>query len=482
MRVLFVEKQIDYEPQGTMQLSGVLRDAGHEVALTDASQEDAVQFAYDYEPDVVAYSVMTGSQHFYFDLNRKIKERVNGKGVYSIFGGPHPTFFPEMIEEPGVDALCVGEGEGPIVDLVNSLGNGGLNLDIPNWMFKVDGEIVRNPVRPLIRDLGELPRPDRHLVYDKHPYLRSAPVKHFLGSRGCPYQCTYCFNHAYYQIYKKERRGSQRPVDTIIDEVNWVRQEWPLENVVFIDDLFIIFDDWLEEFADKWPKQVGLPFFCNVRADLLVRGPQKVEFLKKAGCSTVSMGVESANDRIRHKLLKRHMSNEQMIHAGNLVRDAGIHITSTNILGLPTGTLEDDLDTMRLNAEANISYAHAFIFQPYPGTELGQYAEDNEFMVGTFDDIPSIAWDRSILVREDPEEQRQIEHLQRWFAISVEYPWMEPIIRQLIKAPHNKVFDSAYWLIHKLWKGHAINRRIHPTKFSPKNLWNAASHFFRMES
>jgi len=133
MRVLFVEKQINYEPQGIMQLSSVLKQAGHEVALMIAEQDDPVQFAREFEPDIVGYSVMTGSQRYYFDLNMQIRAAMNGRKVMSVFGGPHPTFFPEMIEEPGVDGLCVGEGEGPMLDLVNALGNGGLKPDIPNW-------------------------------------------------------------------------------------------------------------------------------------------------------------------------------------------------------------------------------------------------------------------------------------------------------------------------------------------------------------
>lgn len=481
MRVLFVEKQIDYEPQGIMQLSSNLRQAGHEVALTIAAQEDPVQVARQFEPDILGYSVMTGSQRYYFDLNQQIRQALNGKPVFTAFGGPHPTFFPDMLEEPGVDGICVGEGEGPIVDLANALGNGGLKPDIANWWFKIDGEIVKNPVRPLERDLGAFPRPDRALIYDKHAYLRAAPIKHFLAARGCPYQCTYCFNHAYYQIYKREKRGYQRPVDQMIDEVNWVRSRWPLEHAVFIDDLFIIFDDWLEEFAEKWPREVGLPFFCNVRADLVVRGPHKIALLKQAGCTTVSMGVEAANDRIRTELLKRHMTQDHIIQAGRIIRDAGIHVTSTNIAGLPTSTIEDDLATMRLNAQARISYAHVFLFQPYPGTELGQFTQDNDFMVGTFEDIPTIAWDSSILVFENPQQQSQLAHLQRWFAIGVEYPWMEPIIRRLIKLPHNWLIDQSFWLVHKLFKGYAINRRVHPTRFSVRNLLNAAAHYFRID-
>lgn len=482
MRVLFVEKQIDYEPQGIMQLSACLKQAGHEAFLAIASQEDPIKLAQDVEPDILAYSVMTGSHQYYFNLNRAIRGALGDRKPFSIFGGPHPTFFPEMISEPGVDGLCVGEGDEAIVDLANSLGNGRLNPTIPNWWLKIEDEIVRNPVRPLLTSLGDLPLPDRQLVYDKHAYSRITPIKHFMGSRGCPYNCTYCFNHAYYEIYSRERRGNQRPVDTIIEEVTWVRSRWPLQQVVFIDDLFIIYDDWLEEFAEKWPRQVGMPFFCNVRANLIVKGSQKVELLRKAGCSTVSMGVEAANDRIRVQLLKRRMTRDDMIQAGRMIRDAGMHITSTNILGLPSGSLEDDIETMRLNAAARISYAHAYLFQPYPGTELGKFAQDEHYMVGTFDDISEIAWERSIMTFADPDERRQIEHLQRLFAFGVEWPRLEPLIRRLIKAPHNKTIDALFWWAHKLFKGWMLKRRIHPARMSVGDLFRAARQLMSIRS
>ena len=237
---------------------------------------------------------------------------------------------------------------------------------------------------------------------------------------------------------------------------NTVRARWPLEQAIFIDDLFIIHNDWLEEFAEKWPVQVGLPFFCNVRANMLVKDPRKIELLKRAGCQTVSMGIEAANDRIRVELLKRRMTKEDIINTGHMVRDAGMHITATNILGLPTSTLEDDLETMRLNAAARMSYAYAFLFQPYPGTELGQFTQDNDLMVGTFEDIGELAWDHSILNFENEADKSQREHLQRLFAIGAEWPWLEPVIRKLIKLPHNAVVDNSFWLVHKLHKGYAI--------------------------
>jgi anaerobic magnesium-protoporphyrin IX monomethyl ester cyclase len=480
-KMLWVEKQIDYEPQGVMSLSAVLKEAGHEVALAIAAQEDPVAFARSYQPDIIGYSIMTGSQRYYLNLNKAIKAAMNGKQPFSIFGGPHATFFPEMIQEEGVDGVCVGEGEGPIVDLAEALDDGGplTKVDIPNWWFKVEGEIVKNPVRPLIRQLGDLPAPDRELVYNKHHPTRTSPIKHFMASRGCPYNCTYCFNHAWYKIYTREKRGYQRSVASVIEEVNLVREQYPLEQVVFLDDLFIIFVDWLEEFADKFPKEVGLPFFCNVRSNLIT--PEKVALLKKAGANTVSMGIEAGNDELRNGLLKRKMSKESIIEAGRMLDDAGINLTATNILALPTATVDDDLATMRLNAAAKVKYAHAFLFQPYPATELGEFTEQNGHMAGSFEDIGAIAWDSSIIVR-DEKVRNQMENLQRWFAVGVELPWLEPVIRLLINAPQNDFVDSLYWWVHKLWKGWAITRRVHPIKISPKVILENARHFLQMEA
>ncbi|MDD5779197.1 MAG: cobalamin-dependent protein, partial [Candidatus Thermoplasmatota archaeon] len=110
MRFLFIEKQIDYEPLGLLHLSSVLRQAGHQVRLAVAAVEDPLAVAREWQPNVLGYSVYTGSQTYYRDLNLAIKAAL--PGVLSVFGGPHPTYFPEFVEEPGVDAVCLGEGEG----------------------------------------------------------------------------------------------------------------------------------------------------------------------------------------------------------------------------------------------------------------------------------------------------------------------------------------------------------------------------------
>ncbi len=279
MRVLFVLEQVDYEPHGIMHLSSALKGAGHEVALAVDGLEDPLEVAKRFQPAIIGYSVITGSHRYYYELNRRLKEGIE---FFSVFGGPHPTFFPEMIEEEGVDGICIGEGEGAMVDLANALEDGDLALDIPNWWFKVDGQVIRNPVRPYVADLDLLPLPDRDLVYAKDPISRRSKIKHFISGRGCPYDCTYCFNHALFDLYRgKGKRFRQRSVDNVLEEIAQVKENYPLEFVVFFDDTFVLSLEWLREFAEKYPQRIGLPFFCNTRANL-VTGEQ-VHLLKQAG-------------------------------------------------------------------------------------------------------------------------------------------------------------------------------------------------------
>lgn len=188
---------------GLLYLSSVLLGAGHEIRRAIASDEDPVEMARAWKPDVVGYSVHTGSQGYYRDLNLRIKGAVD---TVSVFGGPHPTYFPEYIDKPGVDAVCIGEGEGPIMDLVEALQAGVPLTGIDNWWFKCNGDRERNPVRNLENDLDRLQFPDRELLYHKDGFTRQSGIKHFITSRGCPYDCTYCFNHALAEIYQGKGR------------------------------------------------------------------------------------------------------------------------------------------------------------------------------------------------------------------------------------------------------------------------------------
>jgi len=477
VHLLFIIKEIDNEPHGIMHISALLKQEGHRTSLAVATVDDPIEVALRLKPDVVGYTVYTGTQNYYLDLNCDIKAQL--PGVFSIFGGPHPTFFPEMIEHGGVDGICIGEGEHATLDLLNALQTGSEISDIPNWHFNLNGEIVRNPVRPLLTSaqLDELPFPDRDLLYDVHPASRRNKIRPFITGRGCPYSCTYCFNKAYRELYQGLGKAiRRRSVGDVIREIKAVRKRYPLEFITFMDDTFVLNHQWLQEFAIRYKAGVGLPFWCQVRADLVT--DEMMALFKDAGCVSVSFGLEAGNDRLRNAILKRDMSREQILEASRIFRRHGIAFMTNNMLGLPTGSLGTDFETLELNVQCRPSYANVFLFQPYPKTELGEWAFREGWMAGSFDDLSGSVSDDTILRFGSELEKRQIENLQKLFALAVEFPFLVPLVKLLIKLPRNKLF----WLVYKIWKGYAIKRRMFPFRLTPREYVSAAWQYMRIRS
>jgi len=474
MHLLFIIREIDNEPHGILRVSAALKQAGHRTDMVVATEEDPVEAALRLKPDVVAYSVYTGTQRYYLDVNRRIRAQMD---VYSIMGGPHPTFFPEIIEEEGVDGICIGEGEYATVDLVNALENGDPIETISNWWIKSNGHIHRNPLRPLVTDLDQLPFPDRELLYRAHPLSRERKPKPFITGRGCPYNCSFCFNEAYSDLYKgKGRRTRRRSVDNVIRELKEVRERYPLDFVMFLDDTFIINKKWLQELAVRYREEIGLPFWCQVRPNLVTE--EKVAMFKDMGCVSVSFGLETANDHLRYQILNRRITKEQILKASRILRQNGVRYSTNNMLGLPTGGLETDLETLDLNIQCRPDYVNVFLYQPYPKTRLGEMAFREGLMNGTFDDLSGSVSDDTIINFGSEAEKRQIENLQKLLSVTAEFPFLRSLTLRLIELPPNAFF----WLIYKGWKGYAISSRIYPVKMTLREWSSALLQFMRIRT
>jgi anaerobic magnesium-protoporphyrin IX monomethyl ester cyclase len=475
MRILFVVEKIEFEPLGILQLSSILKRAGHDVKLVIASDQDPVTVARAFQPQVVGYTTFTGTQHFYLQVNQRIKEKM--PGVFSVFGGPHPTFFPEMLQEQGVDGVCLGEGEEALSDLAAALEAGDDYTTIANWWFRVDAGIVRNEVRPLIADLDALPFPDRALLYDIHPLSRQARNRPMAIGRGCPFNCSYCFNHAYSDLYRGNGpRVRRRSVDSVIEEYVRLQEQYRFSFVVFVDDTFVVSREWLREFADKWPAAGGVAFNAQLRADLV--DEETVELLAMAGCRVVGMGVESGNDHLRNEILNRNLSREQLLRAAEIIHRRGLALITTTMLGLPKGSLETDFESLELNAACQPAYAASYLYQPYPRTRLGEFTKSEGLLEGSFDDISPSAVHKSLLRFGSPAEKRHIEHLQHWFAVGVQWSWLVPLIRQIVKLPKNPLS----WLAYKLWKGYALRRRIYPYPMTFREFAGAVRQFMTIDT
>jgi len=301
---------------GVMSISSVLNDAGHQTALIiEEFPNKILKFVKNLKPDIIAFSCTTGTHKWVIRVAEKIKSEMN---VPIIAGGPHPTLFPQMIEEPSIDFICCGEGEYAMLDLVNAFSKEDDYTSIPNLWVKKGERIFKNEIRPLFSDLDSLPPVDRNLYY-KYPFIRKNPTKFFLSGRGCPYKCTYCCNHIYQKLYKdKGRYIRQQSVERVIAEIRQIRNNFGIKTVWFHDDIFVLNQGWIKEFCDRYKREIDLPFNCSIRPNLVTE--ELVAMLKKAGCYNVTMGVESGNDYLRNEVLKRHMSSEEIIQAGDIIK------------------------------------------------------------------------------------------------------------------------------------------------------------------
>jgi len=427
---------------GIMNLSAVLKAAGFRSEVIPADEGAILDRLASEERAILAYSTPSALATTYVRLNRAVKAR--RPELFSVFGGAHPTYFPEMIEEEGVDGVCVGEGEYALLDLVKAHDEGGSPFDVENWWLK-DGDVIhRNPLRPLIEDLDQLPAPDREIFNQAAPTSRLHAI--VMTGRGCPYSCTYCYNHLYQKIYKgKGQLIRRRSVEHVLRELRLLKAEG-YRFIRFMDDLFTLQPEWVREFSLRYQEEIALPFSCLVRANYVEA--DVIAGLKRAGCHRIMMGIESGNERLRRDVLHRRMSDEQILRAARIIREAGIRLVTANILALPGGSLTEDWETVDINIRAKSDFASASILQPFPGTEIHEIAES----MGLLDEDHVAALSdggfgfTSTLTVADSRETRRLENLHKFFPLVVWAPWLKPVVRQLIKLPPNRLFSVLYMI------------------------------------
>ncbi|MCC7014279.1 MAG: B12-binding domain-containing radical SAM protein [Planctomycetes bacterium] len=431
LRVLFIDEFLPQEMLGVMWLSRAIKDAGHDTRALFVPDRDWITKLKEYNPDVVCFSVTTGMHQYMAEINQRVKREL--PGVLSVFGGPHPTFTPEYIELDGIDVICRGEGEVAVVELLDRVAAGQDIKDVANMWVKdrATGEIHKNPVRPLVRDLDSLGFPDRDVVYDAAPIYGDSDRKVFVTQRGCPMNCSFCFHHAWKKkVYNSNNKEytRKRSVDHVIAELKAVKAKYNLKFVHFVDDIFNLKNDWLAEFCERYPKEVGLPFDVILMANLTTE--KHIELLKKAGCVYARIAIEAANDHVRNAIFRKNTTRQQLIDAAGWISKHGIRLGSLNILGAPGATVEDELDTVRLNVECKVDHPMVSLMQPYPMFDITQTTEQMGYTVSSLDQFP-VNFRRSLPV--EFESRRQIENLHKLFPIAVRNPWLVKYLPTLIK-------------------------------------------------
>ena len=432
MKVLIINEYLPQEMLGLMWLSRAIKDAGHEARALFIPDRDWLKKVVEYNPDVVCYSTTTGMHLYFADVNRQVKKVL--PNVISVVGGAHPTFSPEYVETDGIDAICRGEGELAMVEFLNKLEAGEDYFETQNFFFKhpETGEIIKNTQRPLVQDLDALGFPDRDIIYEAGDIYRNSDRKVFVTQRGCPMDCSFCFHHAWkrkvYGANNKEYTR-KRSVGHVIDEINAVRAKYNLKFVHFLDDIFNLRNDWLEEFCERYPVEVGLPFDVILMANMTKE--RHIKMLKKAGCVYARVAFEAASDYVRNAIFRKNTTREQLTNSARWIKENGIRLGSLNMLGGPGGTMEDEWATVDLNIECSVDHPLVSIMQPYPEFDINDMAKDMGYAVAGYDDFPQ-KFNRTSTI--EFEHKHQIENLHKWFPIVVRYPWLKPIARRTVKS------------------------------------------------
>lgn len=401
MHVLFVIDAFErsYNP-GIGSISALLKNAGHTTSVLlisrDLHEDEVLRRLRSpgCSPDLVAVSVATLQWNRVKELTRWIRKCLQ---IPMILGGYHPTLSPEeVLSHPPVDIICRGEGEHPMLDLVEALQRGAPITQIKNlWVkegaegfFKNPSRIFKNDVRPTISNLDRLPYWDREFYLtdpytDGMKYITTVYQKEdtfpITAGRGCPFSCGFCNNSSLRALYTgKGRYIRTRSVDSLIGEIDYLISRFHVTEFEFWDEHFQVSPDWLENFTEEYRKR-GIPFWVALRAE--VCRDNVLSFLSMAHCKTVIVGVEHGNEEYRKKFLKKTVTNRELIHAFEKIREFGIGTLSSNMVGLPEETPELARDTIRLNRILKPDLMIFNTWKPLPGTFLYEHALKKGYVI-----------------------------------------------------------------------------------------------------
>lgn len=379
------------ENDGVRYLAAHLKRAGYRVSTiffkewrnnsnekpTDREVNLLVDLLKKLDPDLIGISFISS----FLCIAREITEKIKGEIQSPIlWGGIHATTAPEECLEHA-DYVCLGEGEGPLLDLVTALSEGETGENIQNVWLKKDGEIRKTPSRMLIQDLDTLPHPDHssegkylidsNKVTEGEPLLASAEYRIY-ASRGCPYACSYCYNSILKRIYKgKGKYFRFRSPEHVIGELEAAKEKFHRIRRIKVDDdtAFAFGKEWVVKFCKLYKEKIKIPFECLIHPHLLKE--DILRLLKDAGLIKVQVGIESASESEMTEIFKRAPGNKQIIEFTELNKELKIEVVYDVIIDNPLATEEDKKALfdflMQLPGPYKL-YLYSLVI--FPGTEL----------------------------------------------------------------------------------------------------------------
>jgi len=380
-------------PLGLGYIASILLQEGHEVEILDINayrwnKKDVEKRIKEISYDLVGVGGMITTYEYVKWLVNILKKYHPEKKV--VVGGSISTSIPKiMLERNSVDIICIGEGEETVRELVNALQNDGDFSTVKGiWFKEKNGSICRNKIREPIKDLDSVSFP----AWDLFPmdiYLRNpvgAPNRNkwvdgsltegtplsinLYATRGCPYQCIYCYHDFMGQRYR------HRSADNVIAEIKYLYTRYDVKYFHFVDDEFVLKKNFVYEFCQRikdLQKELGerITWGCTGRANLMT--DELIVTMAEAGCVLIGYGIESGSQKMLD-IMKKKVTVEQAKQAVKLTQKYLGWADCSFMIGTPGETKETIQETIDFCKQLNLIPEVIFFATPYPGTELYRIA------------------------------------------------------------------------------------------------------------
>jgi anaerobic magnesium-protoporphyrin IX monomethyl ester cyclase len=370
---------------GLAQLSACAKSHGFQVNLIDlralSSWDDLAAEIKRRQPDLVGVTMMSVDYNPAMRSIEVVKD--TDPGIITVVGGPHPSLVTEeVVENQKIDYIVTGEGEITFVELLQAIQGGN-----PPSQRILRGE------RP---DLDSLPFVDRDLFlqeWRRHDYSLDSPEVPFveelpppfvtlIAGRGCRYNCNFCQPAERILFGRKVRRRSPK---NVMAELKELRERYHFASFMFHDDTLTEDGEWVTEFCQRYKEGFEQPFFCQSRADIIVRHEEMVRLMAEAGCRGYFIGFESGNDRVL-RFLRKGTTRQANLEAARICRKYGVKIWANYMLGIPTEAKEEVKDTISMLKEIDPDYYSPAFYTPHPGSDLYEYCLENNLSLITSHD------------------------------------------------------------------------------------------------
>ncbi|MGC8940132.1 MAG: B12-binding domain-containing radical SAM protein [Candidatus Bathyarchaeia archaeon] len=365
-------------PLGLAYLASTIRNKC-EVKVVDANildygLEDVKRELKAFQPDVVGITSTTPSIYEAYRVAEAAKDVREDCVV--VLGGPHVTFLPEetLTECGNADVIVRGEGEETFCELVDIIERGGSLENVRGITYRKGDMIISTMPRPFIKNIDEIPFPSLDLLPVEKYELGGIRYLSIISSRGCPFKCSFCASS---RLFGSCWRG--RSPANVVEELRLVHDKFRIKNIEFADDTFTLNGERAEKICDEILREgLDISWGASSRVDTINR--RLAEKMRRAGCWIAYLGIESASQKILDAVGKK-ITVSQIVRAVKALKDAGIQVLGSFILGFPEETLESARQTITFASSLNLDYAQFSILTPYPGTPIYEHAMENNLLI-----------------------------------------------------------------------------------------------------